>query len=90
MDLAARIKRTKRILGQLITELRQERNISKARLALKSQLTEDTIKRIETGKSAFAISTILSLAQGFNMTLMQLMDRLSADILKPFKEETEL
>ena len=57
-----------------LTALREKAGISIRELAIRSDLEYSQVQRIEKGKVNFSYSTLVSLAEGLNISLPQLLD----------------
>jgi len=60
--------------GVHLRKLREKYNISMQTLSDESEISKTTIYRIENAKLNPTLSTLISLAQGLNITLVELMD----------------
>jgi quercetin dioxygenase-like cupin family protein/DNA-binding XRE family transcriptional regulator len=56
-------------IGQRLRELREERNISMRRLALKSGLSANALSMIERGKASPSVSTLYKLADALGVSI---------------------
>lgn len=57
------------LMGDRIRELREQKNMDVATLALKSSIQPNTLKRIEAGKFAVDLDVLSSIAQGLGMKI---------------------
>jgi transcriptional regulator with XRE-family HTH domain len=71
-----RNEKSLRRFGQLLTIMRQERNLSVRELALRSGLDHRQLTRIEAGDVNIHFTTILSLARGLGITPEELLKSL--------------
>lgn len=62
-----------RRLGQLLTDMREQRNLSVRELASRSGLDPRQIDRIEAGELNIHFTTILALARGLEITPEELL-----------------
>lgn len=60
--------------GRHLTQLRKERDMSIHQLAIACDLEYSHVQRIEKGKVNFAFTTLISLAQGLDMSLDELFE----------------
>jgi transcriptional regulator with XRE-family HTH domain len=71
-----RNEKSLRRFGQLLTVLREERNLSVRDLALRSGLDHRQLTRIEAGNVNIHFTTILALARGLAITPEELLKSL--------------
>ena len=57
-------------IGEIISKIRKENNISMIDLAAKSKLTRQTINNIENGRKSPTMNTILAIAKGLDCTVI--------------------
>jgi transcriptional regulator with XRE-family HTH domain len=63
----------KKFNGPLLLQLRTERSLTQKQLADIAGTDQETISRLETGKTQPLLSTILSLSKAFDVTVESLM-----------------
>jgi len=68
-----RSTRTLQVLSNRIKELRDEKNISQEELAHRSGLSRTGMGLLETGKRWPRLDTLMSVAEGLNVTVDQLL-----------------
>ncbi|HET6254017.1 MAG TPA: helix-turn-helix transcriptional regulator [Puia sp.] len=65
-----------RRFGQLLTRLREQKNLSVSELASRSGIDSRQLIRIEAGEVNFHFTTILALAKGLGVTPEELLEPL--------------
>ena len=71
-------------LGQLLRSLRRVRGMTQEALASRSDLSTDTIRRVERGQLAPSLPTLRQIAQGLGLrlsTIVTLLEQDSPDVL---------
>lgn len=81
-------ERTTRVFGELLKELRVERNLTQDFLGSRSGLGRNYIALLERGVQAPSLHALLSISQGLNLRFWQLA-RLFEDRLNIAKQESE-
>jgi len=61
-------------LGKRICDLRKEFDMTQLDLAVKSNIDERQIQRLENGHTSPTLKTLLKLANGFGITLSKLLE----------------
>ena len=67
------IEEARQALGNRITELREEQNISLRRFALMVNLSKDYMVDLEKGRKSPTLDTIVKISAGFGITPAQLL-----------------
>jgi transcriptional regulator with XRE-family HTH domain len=71
-----RNEKSLRRFGQILTQLREQKNCSTRDLALRSGIAPRQLARIEAGKVNIHFTTILALARGLGITPEELLESL--------------
>jgi transcriptional regulator with XRE-family HTH domain len=71
-----RNEKTLRRFGQLLTGMREQKNLSVRELALRAGMDPRQLTRIEAGKVNIHFTTILALARGLGITPEELLESL--------------
>lgn len=71
-----RNEKSLRKFGQLLTKMREQRNLSVRELALLSGVDPRQLARIEAGDVNIQFTTILALARGLGITPQELLESL--------------
>lgn len=74
MDLTKEEKAYIKKLGMRIVELRKEKNLKQIDLATKINIEDSALRRIESGRTNPTIKTLLRIAEGLDVELLDLID----------------
>ena len=74
-------ERTKQIMGQVIQQLREERNMSRYALAKAAGVDNSWLRRLEQGKSGIRVETLICLAKGLDMPSSEIIELIERKLL---------
>ncbi len=67
-------KETLRKISKKVKRLRKENNLTQFQLSINAELDIRIIQRLEVGETDVRVSTIVKLANGFNLSLSEFLD----------------